>query len=94
MQNGPKLSAYDAVGNAAGYGLVLVVVAVLRELFGSGKLLGYSILPTVSEGGWYVPKRPDGPVPGRIHPDRLLHLGGAQYEARAGRGGVPCWSTT
>jgi len=55
MQNGPWLSFLDSVGNAAGYGLVLIVVASFRELFGSGRLLGYSILPTVSEGGWYVP---------------------------------------
>jgi Na+-transporting NADH:ubiquinone oxidoreductase subunit D len=55
MQNGPLLTGLDAVGNAAGYGLVLLLVAFVRELFGSGRLLGVSILPTVSEGGWYVP---------------------------------------
>jgi Na+-transporting NADH:ubiquinone oxidoreductase subunit D len=32
-----------------------VLVAVIRELFGSGKLLGVSILPLTSEGGWYQP---------------------------------------
>ena len=31
------------------------VLAVFREVFGSGKLLGVEILPLVSEGGWYVP---------------------------------------
>ncbi|MDJ0864662.1 MAG: NADH:ubiquinone reductase (Na(+)-transporting) subunit D [Myxococcota bacterium] len=55
MQNGPWLSFLDSVGNAAGYSLVLVLVAAFRELFGSGRLLGVSVLPTVSEGGWYVP---------------------------------------
>ena len=55
MQNAPWPTFLDAVGNSAGYGLVLVVVAAFRELFGSGRLLGVSILPTVSEGGWYVP---------------------------------------
>jgi Na+-transporting NADH:ubiquinone oxidoreductase subunit D len=55
MQNAPLPTFLDAVGNSAGYGLVLVLVAALRELFGSGRLLGVSILPTVSEGGWYVP---------------------------------------
>jgi len=55
MQNGPWPSFLDGVGNAAGYSLVLILVAAFRELFGSGRLLGYSILPTVSEGGWYVP---------------------------------------
>ncbi len=55
MQNGPWLSAWDALGNAAGYGIVLLVVAALRELFGFGKLFGYEVLPLVTEGGWYVP---------------------------------------
>jgi len=55
MQNGPKLSAVDAVGNAAGYGMILMVVAFFRELFGSGKLWGYTVLTPVTEGGWYVP---------------------------------------
>jgi Na+-transporting NADH:ubiquinone oxidoreductase subunit D len=55
MQNGPWLTTLDAVGNAAGYSLVLILVAFLRELFGSGRVLGVSVLPTVSEGGWYVP---------------------------------------
>jgi Na+-transporting NADH:ubiquinone oxidoreductase subunit D len=34
---------------------VLLVVAFLRELFGAGKLFGVSVLPLVTEGGWYVP---------------------------------------
>ena len=55
MQNNVKLSTLDALGNGFGYAVVLLVVAFFRELFGSGKLLGYTILPTVSEGGWYVP---------------------------------------
>lgn len=55
MQNGPRASAFDALGNGAGYSIVLVVVAFLRELFGSGKVLGQQVLPLVSEGGWYVP---------------------------------------
>jgi Na+-transporting NADH:ubiquinone oxidoreductase subunit D len=55
MQNGPWASFLDAVGNSAGYGLVLLLVAALRELFGSGRLLGVVVLPVVSEGGWYVP---------------------------------------
>lgn len=55
MQNKPWPSFLDAVGNAGGYALVLIAVAVFRELFGSGKVFGYSVLQTVSEGGWYVP---------------------------------------
>jgi Na+-transporting NADH:ubiquinone oxidoreductase subunit D len=55
MQNKPWPSFLDAVGNAGGYALVLVLVAVFRELFGSGSLFGYTILKPVSQGGWYVP---------------------------------------
>ncbi len=38
-------SFLDAVGNAAGYGWILIVVAIVRELFGSGKLWGFQIIP-------------------------------------------------
>ena len=55
MQNGPGRSFLDAVGNAGGYSLILLLVAFLRELFGSGKLFGVSILPLITEGGWYNP---------------------------------------
>jgi Na+-transporting NADH:ubiquinone oxidoreductase subunit D len=55
MQNRPSLSLLDAVGNAAGYGLVLLAVGFLRELLGTGRVFGVSVLPTVSEGGWYQP---------------------------------------
>ena len=55
MQNGPVKSAWDAVGNGLGYSIVLIVVAVIREIFGSGKLLGFTVMPLVTEGGWYTP---------------------------------------
>lgn len=55
MQNKPWPSFLDAIGNGAGYGLVLLVVAFFRELIGSGTLFGFTILRTVSDGGWYVP---------------------------------------
>ena len=54
MKNRPGLSMLDAVGNALGYGALLVSVAFLRELFGTGKLFGFEILKLQSEGGWYV----------------------------------------
>jgi len=44
LGNGPWKSFLDGIGNAFGYGLILVVVAFFRELLGSGKLLGYEIL--------------------------------------------------
>ncbi len=55
MQNPPWISFLDGIGNGLGYGLVLVIVAVVRELLGAGKILGYTLLPTISDGGWYEP---------------------------------------
>ena len=55
MQNGPVLSFIDGVGNGLGYGIILMVVAFVRELLGSGKLFGTTVLPLVTDGGWYVP---------------------------------------
>ncbi len=55
MQNGPVLSFFDGVGNGLGYAVLLVAVAIVRELFGAGKLFGVVILPVVNDGGWYVP---------------------------------------
>jgi len=42
MANKPWPSFLDGIGNGAGYGLILVVVAFFRELLGSGTLLGYT----------------------------------------------------
>jgi Na+-transporting NADH:ubiquinone oxidoreductase subunit D len=53
MQNGPMLSALDGFGNALGYSVILVGVALIREPLGAGTLLGFEILPTTSNGGWY-----------------------------------------
>ncbi|MEZ0150460.1 MAG: NADH:ubiquinone reductase (Na(+)-transporting) subunit D [Candidatus Reddybacter sp.] len=55
MKNPPVASFLDGIGNGLGYSLILIVLAVVRELFGSGSLLGFQILPVVSTGGWYVP---------------------------------------
>jgi Na+-transporting NADH:ubiquinone oxidoreductase subunit D len=53
MKNGVGMSFLDGLGNGLGYSAVLIVVAVCRELFGAGSLLGYEILPLASNGGWY-----------------------------------------
>ena len=53
MKNSPIPSFMDGVGNGLGYSFVLLVVAFVRELFGTGKLFGVEILPLVTEGGWY-----------------------------------------
>ncbi len=55
LNNSPVMSFMDGLGNGAGYSFILIVVAFFRELIGSGKLLGYTILPSVNEGGWYYP---------------------------------------
>lgn len=55
MKNPPVASFLDGIGNGLGYSVILMSVAVIRELFGSGKLFGIEILPVASTGGWYVP---------------------------------------
>ena len=55
MQNPPVDSILDGIGNGLGYSLILLVVGFFRELLGAGKLFGYSVLPLVTEGGWYQP---------------------------------------
>jgi Na+-transporting NADH:ubiquinone oxidoreductase subunit D len=54
MQNGPVNSFLDGIGNGLGYSVVLLLTGGIRELFGSGKLMGIEILPLATEGGWYV----------------------------------------
>jgi Na+-transporting NADH:ubiquinone oxidoreductase subunit D len=55
MKEGVGMSFLDGIGNGLGYSIVLLVVAVLRELFGSGKLFGVELLTLANLGGWYVP---------------------------------------
>ncbi len=55
MKNPPIDSFIDGLGNGAGYGFILMLVGVIRELFGAGSLFGVTILETVNNGGWYVP---------------------------------------
>jgi Na+-transporting NADH:ubiquinone oxidoreductase subunit D len=55
MKNSVGKSFIDGIGNGLGYSFILVIVGFFRELLGAGKLLGFSIFPLVSEGGWYQP---------------------------------------
>lgn len=55
MKNPPLMSFFDGIGNGIGYSIVLIFVAFFRELFGTGKLLGVTLLAPVNEGGWYQP---------------------------------------
>ncbi|MDD3764338.1 MAG: NADH:ubiquinone reductase (Na(+)-transporting) subunit D [Nevskiales bacterium] len=55
-QSNPPIPAFlDGLGNGLGYSAILVALATFRELFGSGKLFGFEILPLVTDGGWYTP---------------------------------------
>lgn len=47
MGNKPWPSLLDAIGNAAGYGIILIIVAFFRELLGSGSLFGYPVLEKI-----------------------------------------------
>lgn len=55
MQNPPGISFLDGIGNGLGYSTMLIILGVIREFFGSGKLFGVVLLPTVNDGGWYIP---------------------------------------
>ena len=65
MANKPWRSFLDGLGNGLGYGIILVAVAVIRELFGKGSLLGFQIIGNTDEFlinttenaffGWYMP---------------------------------------
>ena len=55
MKNSVGLSVMDGLGNGLGYGWILITVGAIRELLGTGKLLGQVILPTAADGGWFEP---------------------------------------
>ena len=44
LGNGPWRSFLDGIGNALGYGVILIIVGFFRELLGSGTLLGFKVL--------------------------------------------------
>lgn len=55
LGNGPWKSFLDGIGNAAGYGLILIIVGFFRELLGSGTLLGYKVLgDPIAKTGLYA----------------------------------------
>jgi len=56
LGNKPWPSFLDGIGNGAGYGLILIIIAFFRELLGSGTLWGYRIVPEswyIANGGFY-----------------------------------------
>ncbi|MBU1565273.1 MAG: NADH:ubiquinone reductase (Na(+)-transporting) subunit D [Proteobacteria bacterium] len=54
MSNPPIPSFIDGIANGLGYGFILMTVAFVRELIGSGSLFGVEILPLTTNGGWYM----------------------------------------
>ena len=57
MSNSPKDSLLDGLGNGIGYGVILIIVSMFREVFGTGQFYGYQIIPLsmyVENGGWYM----------------------------------------
>lgn len=55
MKNPVGLSIMDGLGNGLGYSWILVTVGVIRELLGTGRILGQVVLPTTQDGGWFEP---------------------------------------
>lgn len=54
MGSKPVASLFDGIGNGVGYALILVTVGFFRELLGSGKLLGYKVIPKIFYDWGYV----------------------------------------
>ena len=54
MSNPPIASFFDGIGNGLGYGFILMSVAFVRELLGSGSVFGFDLLPLSTQGGWYI----------------------------------------
>lgn len=55
LANGPWRSFLDGIGNAAGYGLILVIIGFFRELLGAGTLLGFKVLgDPIAKTGLYA----------------------------------------
>ena len=54
MKNPPLPSFLDGIGNGLGYSVILMAVAFVRELFGTGNVWGVEVLASTTEGGWYV----------------------------------------
>jgi len=54
MKHPVGISILDGIGTALGYSAILLVVGFFRELFGSGRLFGLSVMRLDTDGGWYV----------------------------------------
>lgn len=80
MQNGPVVSFMDGIGNGLGYTAMLVAVAVVRELLGSGTLFGINIMTTINNGGLVSAKRSIAVTSKCFLLNRFNHLGTKNLE--------------
>ena len=85
MKNPPVASFIDGIGNGLGYSVVLIAVAVVRELFGAGKLMGYRDSAAGHRGRLVQPQWSVVAATQCLLPDRLVYLGPAQLPEGAGR---------
>ncbi len=53
MQNPPISSFIDGIGNGIGYSMLLLIVGTIREIIGNGTFFGFTVLPSINDGGWY-----------------------------------------
>ena len=86
MQNNPWHSFLDGIGNGLGYSLCLIIVAFLRELFGSGKLMGFDSSSTCHRRRLVHSQRFDDACSFSIRNYWIADLGSACLETRAGGG--------
>ncbi len=54
MQNKPSQAFLDGLGNALGYGMILITVSIFREILGSGTLFGFQLIPAALYNSGYV----------------------------------------
>lgn len=80
MSHGVRASFVDGVGNGLGYAVVLACVGALRELGGSGSLLGIPLLRLRDHGGWYEPMNLL-----LLPPSAFFLLGGIVWAVRSSR---------
>jgi Na+-transporting NADH:ubiquinone oxidoreductase subunit D len=89
MHNAVLPSAADAVGNGLGYSILLLAIAAIRELFGSGSLFGVVIWPTLAAGGWYRPNEMMLAAPSAFFIVALLVWGLRRWQMRGARAPHP-----
>lgn len=57
MQNRPMAAVVDGLFNGLGYAIILAAIAIVREMLGTGQLMGMQLLPLTETGGWYEPNQ-------------------------------------